>query len=221
MARQAREKSNFGTYHIIQKGGTVRKLFQTYEEREKFIDIVEKSKIKNGFILHGFCLLDDNGYDLIIETMGTDISNIMKSINISYSIYAKCDGKLFSDRYKSFQLDGPVELYESKRRLRTQRENLEPSSCYNQCFEIIDTKELTDEYFTDCECCISCLDSANEKLQDIARQKGLNLTVLLHDKDSRNELIKAFRKHSTLSMKNLGELFGGISESSVSKIIKS
>lgn len=221
MARQARDKNNFGTYHIIQKGGKTRKLFESDMDREKFVEIVQKAKTKNGFILHGFCLLDDNGYDLIIETLGTDISNIMKSINISYSIYAKCDGKLFSDRYKSYPLDGPVELYETKRLIRTQKENLNPSSCYNKCFEVIDTKEYTDEYFTDCDHCITCLDGAKEKLADIAQIKGLSLSEMIKDKDNRNELIKAFRKHSTLSMKNLGTLFGGISESSVSKIIKS
>jgi REP element-mobilizing transposase RayT len=221
MARQARIKSNFGTYHIIQKGGTSRKLFETDQDRDKFVSIVQDSQRRNGFVLHGFCLLNDNGYDLIIETMGTDISNIMKSINISYSIYAKCDGKLFSDRYKSYQLEGPVELYESKRQLRTQKENLNPTSCYNKCYEAVDTSSLTDDYFADCDQCITCLDGATSKLKSIADVKGLDMEALLKDKDTRNGLIKAFRKHSTLSMKNLGILFGGISESSVSKIIKS
>ncbi len=221
MARQARNKSNFGTYHIIQKGGKTRKLFESDMDREKFVEIVEKAKNKNGFILHGFCLLDDNGYDLIIETLGTDISNIMKSINISYSMYVKCQGKLFSDRYKSYQLRGPVDLYETKRLIRTQKENLNPSSCYNKCFEVIDTKTFTDDYFTDCQNCITCLDGAREKLSDIAEVKGLSLNDMIGDKDKRNQLIKAFRKHSTLSMKNIGILFGGLSESSVSKIINS
>jgi DNA-directed RNA polymerase specialized sigma subunit len=41
---------------------------------------------------------------------------------------------------------------------------------------------------------------------------------LLRDKKRRNDLIKVIRKNSSLSLKELGELFGGLSESRISRI---
>ncbi|HCW73194.1 MAG TPA: hypothetical protein DHM90_04710 [Clostridiaceae bacterium] len=50
-------------------------------------------------------------------------------------------------------------------------------------------------------------------------ERGMSLTELLKEKELRNELILKFRKNSTLSLKELGSLFGGLSESSICKIL--
>lgn len=221
MARKARVKTEFGTYHIIQQGGNCRKLFISDQDRDKFISILEKSRKKNGFLLHGFCLLNNNAYDLVIDVNGGDLSKIMKSINISYAMYVKCDGKLFNDRYKSYELDSPVSLYETKRMLRNKQSQSGCSSCYSICYDKIKPVEVYDITFDDCDNCITCIAGASQKLQTIADNKGLTCDELMKDKEMRNQLIKAFRKNSTLSLKTLGQLFGDISESSVSKILNS
>ena len=61
---------------------------------------------------------------------------------------------------------------------------------------------------------------AKDKLETIATERGLTLDELLKNKSLRNELIRLFRKHSTLSLKQLGELFGNLSESTISKLLK-
>jgi uncharacterized protein YnzC (UPF0291/DUF896 family) len=63
------------------------------------------------------------------------------------------------------------------------------------------------------------LDTASDKLKKIANNKGLSIDEAIEDRALRNELIKTFRKNSTLSLKTLGKLFGGLSESSISKIL--
>ena len=219
MARKARVKSEFGTYHIIQKGGSCRPLFISNADRDKFVSILQKSQEKNGFILHGFCLMNGNAYDLIISPQGSDLSKIMKSINISYAMYAKCEGKLFSDRYKSYELKGPVELYEAKRLIRNKENVDQCEECYSVCYDDFHKEPSYDICFDDCNNCMTCISDAQDKLAAIAASKGLTTEEILKDKETRNTLIKAFRQNSTLSLKTLGSVFGGISESSVSKIL--
>lgn len=224
MARKARVKSEFGIFHITQQGGNCRNLFTCDDDRLKLIDIINRSKKKFAFILYGFCLISDNSYELIIDVNGGDLSKIMKSINIAYAMYIKCKGKLFTDRYKSKPLNTQEELDSLKSKLRQRKATLNPESCFNICFDTIDFDNLNtllDINFEDCNGCLTCMDNALTKLQEFAKLKGITMNELTSDKELRNQLIKIFRQHSTLSLKSLGELFGGLSESSVSKIINS
>jgi hypothetical protein len=219
MARKARIKNEFGIFHIVQHGGNCRTLFQNDLDREKFLSILERSKKKFNFVLHGYCLLDPNTYDLIIDVNGGDLSKIMKSINIAYAMYVKCDGKLFLDRYKSTLLDNEVQLYESKSNIKNKKLSLETNNKYNMCYENIQPIEIASLDLDDCDNCIKCINTANKKLELILNNKGISISDLNTDKELRNQLIKSFRKSSTLSLKSLGQLFGGLSESSVSKIL--
>jgi len=63
------------------------------------------------------------------------------------------------------------------------------------------------------------LEEAEEKLKEVSLERGLSLEELLKEKEIRNDLILRFRKNSTLSLKELGALFGGLSESSICKIL--
>ena len=72
MARKARVKNEFGIFHIVQHGGSCRQLFESDIDREKFIAILQRTQQKFNYILHGYCLLDSNGYDLIIDVNGGD-----------------------------------------------------------------------------------------------------------------------------------------------------
>lgn len=219
MARKARIKTEFGIFHIVQQGGTCRRLFESNDDREKFLSIIERSRTKFNFILHGYCLLDPNGYDLIIDVNGGDLSKIMKSINIAYAMYAKCEGKLFSDRYKSTLLESEVQLYETKSQIKHNKAKAATNNEYNMCFDQIPPIELSTLDLDDCDNCIKCMHTANHKLDAILSEHGLSISELNNDKELRNQLIKSFRKSSTLSLKSLGELFGGLSESSISKIL--
>lgn len=254
MARKAREKSLFGTYLIKQYGGGCRQLFMDDADRNKFIEIVKKAKSKFGFRLYAYCLDDPDSYELIIYDNGSDISKIMKSINISYGMYATCEGKLFKDRYKSLLIEDFPTLLKSTKDVGKEEDNPWSSFCvYSDIskdpFGIIDMDDLlhlvnddieiarssllnyldgdaeaivcdsSKTFCKDDQKCLTCKDDAKKKLAQIAYEKGLTVPQLLKDKPLRNDLIKQFRRESTLSLKSLGALFGGLSESSICKIL--
>jgi len=61
---------------------------------------------------------------------------------------------------------------------------------------------------------------AKEKMRLMAGEKGLSPEELLQNRAIRNEIMAEIRKNSSLSLKQIGEVFGGLSESRVSRILK-
>lgn len=214
MARIARKAAPEGVYYVSQMGNQYRDLFVTDMDRTKFLELIKESKRKYGFKLYAYCLEDANVYHLVIHANGSDLSKIMKSLNIAYAMYIKSDKPLFKDRYKS-------ELILSKcdfdRICSDVICNKVTGSCFNSESEICDHD---DPFKTECKTCIKSSEEAMIKLKEIAEIDQMSLENLLKDKERRNELIVLFRKTSLLSLKDLGELFGGLSESSVCKILK-
>ncbi len=104
MPRVARDKGEFLTYHIIQRGNERKNIFNTEDDRIKFLETIYIMKEKYNFILEAYCLMD-NHVHLLINDNGNDISKVVKSINISYAYYFnktyKRVGHLFQDRFKS------------------------------------------------------------------------------------------------------------------------
>jgi len=129
MSREAREKSSFGTYYIKQIGSPDVELFDNDIERQKFIEILKKAKNKFDFKLYAYCIDGSKSYELVIFDNGSDISNIMKSINISFSIYKKTSGKLFKDRYKSKIIKNYYELLNITKKIHC----LSKESKWNSC----------------------------------------------------------------------------------------
>ena len=104
MPRQAREKGAYSTYHIILRGNERRKIFMCNEDKSKFLDILERVRIRYHCIIEAFCLMD-NHVHMLVNDNGHDISQIMKSLNISYVSYFNKTynrvGHLFQDRFRS------------------------------------------------------------------------------------------------------------------------
>lgn len=104
MPRAARDKGVFLTYHIIQRGNERKNIFNSEDDRIKFLETIYKMKEKYNFKLESYCLMD-NHVHLLINDNGNDISKVVKSINISYAYYFnktyKRVGHLFQDRFKS------------------------------------------------------------------------------------------------------------------------
>jgi hypothetical protein len=88
--------------------------------------------------------------------------------------------------------------------------------CYNTAGH---QKNLLDDQFIGCDTCLNSYETAEKKLISLADLEKMSREHYIKDKDRRNELIRTFRKHSTLSMKEIGKLFGGLTESSVCKIL--
>ena len=86
MPRVIRDKGVFCTYHIIQRGNERKEIFLSGEDREKYIDVLDRAKNKYNFLVWAFCLMG-NHIHLLINDNGNDISQIIKSISISYTSY--------------------------------------------------------------------------------------------------------------------------------------
>lgn len=261
MARKARQKDVYSTYHILQTGSDDHPLFRADADRERFLGILSKAKDKFNFKLYGYCL-QGNSYQLILFDNGGDISKIMKSINISYAIYRKADGPLFRDRYKSKIIDDGHALLSTSRSMHQPTEGRKvdnPWSSYCAYVEEnADRRELLDSdivlkmlsgdeaeatyryklfmedereaiicddlvsrelYCPKEQQCINSLDEAKERLSRLLEGEALTFDELRRHKETRNAWIKAFRQNSTLTLKELGLLFGGLSESTICKIL--
>lgn len=235
MARQARIKDAFGTFHIRQEGGSDRKLFESDADRNVFLSTVKKAQAKFQFQLYAYCLLDDNQYHLVLSVNGGDLSKIMKSINIGYAMYARCNGKLFKDRYKSKLLESESDRIQVVQELHG---NAKSSTLWNSYCAYDPEVALELDWVTRlgvgesasdcasrireealCKDCIQTVDEAASKLQRVATDLKMPVPLLLKDRQVRNQLIRDFRKQSTISLRELGMVFGGLSESSVCKIL--
>jgi len=229
--RKAREIESFGTYYILQRSSNESHLFNNDADRAYFLKILGTTKRKFNFKLIAFCVRNEDMYHLIIDTNGSDLSNIMKSINIAYAMYANCKGKLFKDRYFSEALRSESEIIEKISETTKMQEGISPFSGHcclvsgqveppiseeanPLCDGVISIRE------SPCRDCIQTLDEAKLKLLNIASDRKCTVDDIFKDKKERDALILNFRQNSTLSLKNLGLLFGGLSESSICKILK-
>ena len=104
MARQARESSPSGIYHIMARGINKMDIFINDEDRLKYCDILEKVKEKYTFALYSYCLMDNHAH-LLVQERDSSVSEVMKSIGIRYSMYFNRKsgriGNLFQERFRS------------------------------------------------------------------------------------------------------------------------
>ncbi len=228
MARKARVKDPYGTFHITQSSGPHRKLFENKDERQAFMEILRRCQVKFQFKLYAYCLLSDHDYHLVINPCGGDLSQIMKSINIAYAMYVDSKEPLYKDRYKSKKMNDIAETqsFISKLHRPGQNRSIYNSYCVYDAknplkldwVSQLDSKESTDLAKHNPET-IHSLEEAYRELQKLTIEKDLSLKELFKDKELRNELIVTFRKNSNLSLKDLGTLFGNLSESTICKIL--
>ncbi|GBE05144.1 MAG TPA: hypothetical protein ENG95_04215 [Nitrospirae bacterium] len=108
MARQLRIEFEGAFYHITSRGNLRGALFFEEKDREKFIEILGRTKNRYGYLLHAYALMG-NHYHLLIETPKANISQIMQNINTSYTVYInkkyQRSGHLFQGRFKGIIVD--------------------------------------------------------------------------------------------------------------------
>ncbi|CVK20869.1 transposase [Sporomusa sphaeroides] len=104
MPRQARVKSESGIYHLVLRGINKQNIFEDEEDRKRFLETLDFYKNKSGYLLYGFCLLD-NHIHLLLKEQAESVSQAIKRISSSYVYwynqkYERC-GHLFQERFKS------------------------------------------------------------------------------------------------------------------------
>ncbi|SDE32849.1 REP-associated tyrosine transposase [Sporomusa acidovorans] len=273
MPRQAREKGEFSTYHVIQRGNERKSLFLSDDDRLRFLDTLARVKVKYNFILEAYCLMD-NHIHMLINDNGNDISQILKSVNISYAYYFnrtyQRTGHLFQDRFKSELINSDQYLLQVSKYIHNnpvkagmvkKAEDYQWSSYAVYLEKVKDHNKIIDssrilgilsksrnsairkytEYVSEDELDLIIMDVEDDLLTGNRQQHGTNifnmaqaeewLNCILINKaisfeelneniGQRNEIIKEIRKNSSITLKQIGQLFGGISESRVSRILK-
>ena len=86
MPRCARKKGEYEMYHVMQRGNEKKSIFYDDEDRKRYLEILQKNQEKYESKIYAYCLMD-NHVNLLIATNGSDISQVMKSINVSYVMY--------------------------------------------------------------------------------------------------------------------------------------
>jgi hypothetical protein len=224
MARKARQLEAFGVYIVHQSASDNKLLFKNDRDRERFLLILKQTKSRYGYQLYGYCVDEPHAYDLLIDANGNDLSKVMKSINIALALYTSIDGKLFRDRYKSIHLESDKAIIEAVERFKEKQMR----SQLNKRFKIFEEDINLLDVYTVCDlkekepssACMVSLEEAQVALANIADREQETLSDLMRDKVKRDKLILKFRRESTLSLKELGQLFGGLSESTICKILK-
>ena len=104
MARQARQQSQSGIYHLILRGINKQVIFEDHEDRGKFLWCLRYYKESGQYQVYGYCLMS-NHIHLLIKEGQEPIATTMKRIGVSYVSwfnrkYERC-GHLFQDRFRS------------------------------------------------------------------------------------------------------------------------
>jgi putative transposase len=222
MVRSARKNQMTSIYAIDQSSQQI--LFLNDADRQTMIEIIKEAQRKYGFYCYAFCLLSDYGFKIIVDVKDKNISNIMASISISYALYRKADQKLFTKRFKSTPLYSKEEVVAHVRSVNRQTNSKFNSFCfYDRSADdsldwLVDINTKTVDIISQKK--TSDMDVAHLLMDEWMRTNGCCIDDLKKDKTLRNACIARLHKETNCSMKQLGVLFGGISESTISKILK-
>lgn len=104
MARQARQASPTGYYHIMMRGNNREKIFKKEVQKKHFIKLLKIIVMEEAINIAAYCLMD-NHIHLVLKGELENISKALRRVNIKYamSFNAINDrvGHVFQDRYKS------------------------------------------------------------------------------------------------------------------------
>ncbi|MEN6568216.1 MAG: transposase, partial [Veillonellales bacterium] len=155
MARQARQKSGTGIYHVILRGINKQVIFEDEEDRQKFLAYLQHYKMICNYAIYGYCLMD-NHIHLVLKEQEEDLSSIMKRIGVRYVAwynrkYARC-GHLFQDRFKSEVIESDEYLlsvlrYIHQNPLKAKLVKKIESFAYSSYTEYVETCRLIDRDF--------------------------------------------------------------------------
>ena len=105
-------------YHVINRGRNKENIFHDKSDFQLFLEIIEKSHLKFGCVVHAYCLMD-NHYHLLLETPLGNLSQVMHNIGSlyvqKYNRLKGCDGSLFKSRYKAILVDKDSYLHDLSR----------------------------------------------------------------------------------------------------------
>lgn len=131
MPRAARIKNNLGIYHIMIRSISEINLFNSNKDKVKYLSIMTKYQKIYKFKIYAYCLMTNHGH-FLIDSSGCDISRLMQSINLSYSLYFNKKynrhGHLFQDRFKSRLIQNDRDLIATSAYIHNNPKNIKKYS---------------------------------------------------------------------------------------------
>lgn len=214
MARKPRQNLDSNLVLISQQ--STERVFRNEEDRLTFLKLLEKAQRQYNSSVLAFCCAEDASFQLVIDTQGANISRIMQSITIAYSMYRKNKERLFEQRYKSIPIHSADEL--EKVMLEVGNKDSKFAGCcfvretnhpWMKSININQTQfKLTKREVT-----------SGTYLEAWLKKHQITLTELMKQKDLRNQAIFELRQHSDCTLARLAKAFD-LSESNISKILK-
>jgi len=221
MARSARNTLQSNLVLVTQNCNGV--LYRDDEDREFFLALLKKVQMNFNCHILAFCCNESDRFQIIIDTQGANISKIIQSLTISYSIHRKSDIKLFTQRFKTKAIFSESQLKDVIQEIQKDRKD------YAACCMMSETmakyewmKPYNQKLFIQIEQNKKTLNREelyiilNKTLED----NGLELVEFNRNKTLRNDWIKELRQKYDCNLKCLAEVLE-LTESSISKIINS
>ena len=118
MARKIRKWYPGIILHVMNRGTNHQNIFLDESDFQFFIALIKDTQKEFPFILHAYCLMT-NHYHLLIETIDSEIWDIMKRIDQIHARYFNTkygrDGGVFRGRYKSSEIESDEYFLQTSR----------------------------------------------------------------------------------------------------------
>jgi putative transposase len=215
MPRTARSNQN-GSVLLVTQSST-QPMFENNEDRDHFLAILNISKQKFKFDIFAYCLLSDYSFELLVRTPHMNISKIMSSLLITYTNYKKPQGKLFTQRFKSKPIASINDLEKMLESVNKPAQSPYNSYCVYHKLTTSPLSLLT----TFDEACFECdVKSVAQQLTEFLHEHECTFDDVMANKSLRDECVFNLYQTTMCSLKEIGELFLGLDQSTISKIVK-
>jgi REP element-mobilizing transposase RayT len=219
MARQARNTLQSNLVLVTQNCNGL--LYRNDLDRHFFLDLLKK--VQSNFNCHilAFCCNENDRFQIIIDTQGANISKIVQSLTIAYSMHRKSEEKLFTQRFKTKAIHSEEHLKQVIQEIQRNRDEFAACCMMSETMSRYDwMKPYNPIIFIQPEKSKKKLsiEDVRNQLNELLVSKELNINDFKKNKTLRNEWIKDLRQKYDCNLKCLAEVLG-ITESSVSKII--
>lgn len=114
MNRLPRNLYGTGFFHIMVQGINKEYIFNTTENKNKFLDLLLLNKSKYKILLMSYCIMDNHAHLLIYSDNVYEISAYMKTINCQFAKFYNLNnarvGYVFRDRFNSQYINNQLYL---------------------------------------------------------------------------------------------------------------
>lgn len=212
MPRKARSHTNASVLRISQS--SIQPIFNSNEDRDVFLNLLAITTQKFHLELFAYCLLQDQSFTLVLRTPHLNISKAMASLLISYTNYKKPQGKLFHQRFKSVPILTCNELQTTINQFKQPLISAYNGYCFAQQSALRFATAIDERCF---ECDVSDL---HTQLTIFLESNTCSFDDVLANKQLREQCVVMLYQTTPCSLKDIGEIFNGLDQSTISKIIK-